>query len=163
MPEDKSNEIVKQKFTQFLENRKLRKTPERFAILDKIYSMTEHFDVDTLFDTMIEHGYRVSKATVYNTIDLLLEAGLVRQHRFGNNQAQYEKVNTSSNHHHLICTKCGKIREVKDIDLMEQLDNKKFNKFTTSYYMLYVYGVCSRCQSQEKKMRRTALKENDKK
>ena len=79
MPEEKSKETVKQLFIQFLESRNLRKTPERFAILEKIYTTTQHFDVETLYEAMIQNGYRVSKATVYNTIDLLLEANLVRK------------------------------------------------------------------------------------
>lgn len=150
MPEEKSKETVKQLFIQFLEARKLRKTPERFAILEKIYTTTQHFDVETLYEAMIENGYRVSKATVYNTIDLLLEANLVRKHQFGGNLAQYERV-YNANHHHLICIKCGKVREVKDLDLMSSLNTRKFNKFTTSYYTLYVYGICSRCNQKSKK------------
>lgn len=150
MPEEKSKETVKQLFIQFLEARKLRKTPERFAILEKIYTTTQHFDVESLHEAMIENGYRVSKATVYNTIDLLLEANLVRKHQFGGNLAQYERV-YNTNHHHLICVKCGKVREVKDLDLMSTLNTRKFNKFTTSYYTLYVYGVCSRCNRKSPK------------
>ena len=102
---------------------------------------------------MIQNGYRVSKATVYNTIDLLLEANLVRKHQFGSNLAQYERV-YNANHHHLICMKCGKVREVKDLDLMSNLNTRKFNKFNkfnTSYYTLYVYGICSRCSNKNKK------------
>ncbi len=150
MSEDKSKETVKQLFIQFLETRKLRKTPERFAILEKIYTTTHHFDIETLYEAMIENGYRVSKATVYNTIDLLLEANLVRKHQFGGNLAQYERV-YNTNHHHLICVKCGKVREVKDLDLMESLSARKFNKFNTLYYTLYVYGICSSCNSKAKK------------
>ena len=151
MPEDKSKETVKQLFIQFLETRKLRKTPERFAILEKIYTTTQHFDVETLYEAMTQSGYRVSKATVYNTIDLLLEANLVRKHQFGSNPAQYEKSYNMANHHHLICTKCGKVKEVKDMELLQSLANKKFSRFTTSYYTLYVYGVCNRCAQAEKR------------
>ena len=100
---------------------------------------------------MIQNGYRVSKATVYNTIDLLLEANLVRKHQFGGNLAQYERV-YNTNHHHLICVKCGKVREVKDLDLMSTLNTRKFNKFNTLYYTLYVYGICSRCINKAKKI-----------
>ena len=113
MPEEKSKETVKQLFIQFLESRNLRKTPERFAILEKIYTTTQHFDVETLYEAMIQNGYRVSKATVYNTIDLLLEANLVRKHQFGSNLAQYERV-YNANHHHLICMKCGKVLQKEE-------------------------------------------------
>ena len=91
MIEEKTREIVRQKLSQYLEAKKLRKTPERYAILDKIYATSEHFDVDLLYEMMSESEYRVSRATVYNTIDLLVDAGLVRKHQFGNHPAQYEK------------------------------------------------------------------------
>lgn len=151
MPEDKTREIVKHELTQYLESKGQRKTPERYAILDKIYSISEHFDVDLLFDLMAQTEYRVSKATVYNTVDLLLDASLIRKHQFGNNPAQYERSYNTVNHHHLICTKCGKIQEVKDVELLESISNKKFSKFNTSYYSLYVYGICNRCMQAEKK------------
>ena len=104
MIEEKTREIVRQKLSQYLEAKKLRKTPERYAILDKIYATSEHFDVDLLYEMMSESEYRVSRATVYNTIDLLVDAGLVRKHQFGNHPAQYEKSYNMVNHHHLICT-----------------------------------------------------------
>ena len=152
MIEEKTREIVRQKLSQYLEAKKLRKTPERYAILDKIYATSEHFDVDLLYEMMSESEYRVSRATVYNTIDLLVDAGLVRKHQFGNHPAQYEKSYNMVNHHHLICTRCGKIREVKDPKVLTQ---KKFARFTSAYYALYVYGICSSCtQAERKKLRK---------
>ena len=158
MPEEKTKEVVRQKLTQYLEAKKLRKTPERYAILDKIYSTNEHFDVDSLYDFMVNSKYRVSKATVYNSIDLFVYSGLVRKHQFGNNPAQYEKSYNTVNHHHLICTRCGKVQEVKDQEIIDILSNKKFGKFTASYYSLYVYGVCNRCAQAEKKKKQTVRK-----
>lgn len=151
MVDDKTKEIVRFELTRYLEAKKYRKTPERYAILDRIYSMNEHFDVDFLYDLMANSEYRVSRATVYNTIDLLLDAGLVRKHQFGFNPAQYEKSYNIVNHHHLICTKCGKVQEVKDVELGHSLTNKKFSKFVPSYYALYVYGTCNRCMQAERR------------
>lgn len=151
MVDDKTKEIVRFELTRYLEAKGHRKTPERYAILERIYLMNEHFDVDSLYDLMANSEYRVSRATVYNTIDLLLDAGLVRKHQFGFNPAQYEKSYNMANHHHLICTKCGKVQEVKDAELVQSLTNKKFSKFTPSYYALYVYGVCNRCVQAERR------------
>ena len=155
MIEEKTREIVRHKLTQYLEAKKLRKTTERYEILDTIYATSEHFDVDLLYKMMAKGEYRVSRATVYNTIDLLVDAGLVRKHQFSNHPAQYEKSYNMANHHHLICTRCGKIREVKDPKLLEVLSQKKFARFTTAYYALYVYGICSSCmQAEQKELRK---------
>jgi Fur family ferric uptake transcriptional regulator len=94
--------IVKQKLTEFLEENSQRKTPGRYAILEEIYKIDEHFDIDYLHKLFKEKQFRVSKATIYNTLELLLEAGLVRKHQFGKIQAFYEKSYFNKNHDHII-------------------------------------------------------------
>ena len=131
----------------------MRITPERFTILDKIYSFNNHFDVESLYCILEEEFYHVSKATIYNTINLLIECGLVRRHNFDAQHTKYEKVSISSpNHHHLICTECGKIKEVKDNDFFAYMNAKKYNAFTTNYFQLYVYGICNNCIRKKKRM-----------
>ncbi|MDR2816753.1 MAG: transcriptional repressor [Proteiniphilum sp.] len=140
----KLKQQVKTEFMEYLTLHKHRKTPERFAILDHIYSTRGHFDMDSLYNSMIEVNFRVSRATLYNTIQLLLDCGLVVKHQFGANISKYERAYGNENHDHLICTTCGGVREMTG-DLLATAQLKKIRKFKVSYYSTYIYGTCSKC------------------
>ena len=151
---DKNNlirETVKQKFTEYLTANKCRKTPERYAILDLIYTEQRHLNMETLYEAMKEKNFRVSRATLYNTMQLLLDCQLVLKHQFGNMMAVYERAYSNDFHYHLICTECHKVQEYKDSELRLVIRNKKIKQFTPVQYSLYVYGLCNICTRKQKK------------
>lgn len=150
MDNTKIREQVKNEFTNYLTLHKHRKTPERYAILDHIYSTKGHFDMESLYISMKESNFRVSRATLYNTIELLLSCGLVVRHQFGANVSQYERAYGNENHHHLICLSCGSVKEYKDTDLFTPTQQKKVKRFKINYYSMYIYGICSKCERAKK-------------
>ena len=152
--EENVKETVKQILTDYLQKNGHRKTPERYAILETIYSVEGHFDIDTLYHFMEDEGnFRVSRATLYNTIILLMDANLVIRHQFGSS-SQYERAYKNGTHHHMICTDCGIVTEFEDEKLKQAIVETKLKRFTTTHYSLYIYGMCSKCASAKRKKKK---------
>jgi len=143
---------AKEIFTEFLEKKGQRKTHERYDILKKIYSTDGHFEVESLYISMKNNNYHISRATIYNTLDLLVECDLVAKHQFFNNIAQYEKSYGYKQHDHLICTECQKIVEFCDprIQNIRSMIGELLN-FKVIDHSLNLYGICMDEKCENKK------------
>ena len=132
---------------RYLSEHHKRRTPERFALLEEVFSTAEHFYVDVLCESMEIKGYHVSRSTVYSNIQLFLDAGLVKRHQFGNQPAQYERFlpGVTRTHIHLVCSVCGRVREVRDPSLTSFITDRPYAGFRSASCAVYVYGTCSRC------------------
>ena len=156
---DKVKETVRSTFEQYLQNKGLRKTQERFAILDAIYSIEGHFTMEELMGMMNASKFHVSRATLYNTMELLTDAHLVIRHKF-DNSSQYETSFNMTTHFHRICMSCGSVTEVRDEKLRRVIENAHSKGFSIAHTSLYMYGMCSKCmavkrrrENREKKLR----------
>ena len=137
------------KLTTYLRKKGMRKTPERFAILKEVLDMKSHFAIHDLLEAMEKSGYHVSRGTVYSTVEILCKAGIVRRHLLEQDQALYECQ--TSNHLHLVCAGCGKIKEVSHPELSRLLITMKYPAFKATYFSATLFGYCSSCLRKEKK------------
>jgi Fur family ferric uptake transcriptional regulator len=152
--DEKTYKEVQKSFISYLKERKLRKTEERITILEKVCSFPGSFDICKLHEKLSETKFHVSTSTLYNTLEVFIDAGLVIRHQVNNNSVLYELRILAETHLYLICMKCGALREVENSQFRNNTAGLRTSRFTPEFFLLYMYGVCSKCKrkgSKEKK------------
>ena len=147
MTDESIKSTVRQILTNYLEMENRRKTPERFAILDEIYNTHHHFSLEELGTRLEKAKFYVSRATLYNTMKLLMKLRLVISHHFQGGTL-YEACYKNQSHCHQICTMCGSVLEIPVPEVGAAIENARFHRFRRSGFTLYVYGICSNCQGK---------------
>jgi Fur family ferric uptake transcriptional regulator len=144
---DDIKETVKEILANYLELDNQRKTPERFAILDAVYSIKGHFSLNELGERLEANKFPVSRATLYNTLNLFIKLRLVICHHFQRG-TYYEAIFHNENHCHQICTICGNVTEEVFPNISNAINDAHLKRFRKAGYSLYIYGICSNCQAK---------------
>jgi Fur family ferric uptake transcriptional regulator len=134
------------RFEAYLRSKKLKLTGERMDILAAIFQKDSHFDAEALHSELKQLGHDISRATVYRTLDLLVQCGLVRKSSLGSSHANYEAAREDEHHDHLICLNCNKVIEFYRPDL-ESLQDEicREQQFRPLHHSLQIFGICSNC------------------
>ncbi|MBQ0103225.1 MAG: transcriptional repressor [Prevotellaceae bacterium] len=155
--------LVREELTQYMNRKRCRKTPERYALIDAVYTIGKQFTIDSMQE-YVSQNMRISRVTVYNNLEMFVKAGLVVKHPTPS-MVFYEACYASPTHHQLLCTVCGATTEFLDANITDYVMSMRFKKFFSSNCSVTVYGVCAKCrarQNREKKKLRDKLGENNK-
>lgn len=143
---------ARQIFDKYIEELGKRKTPERYVIMELMLGSPGHHSADDVC-AMLPNSYPISRATVYSTLSLLDDAGLVYSHQI-NGKTLYESAFGREPHHHYICKGCGKIWEFMDANVSDAVAVCKTPRFRKSHSSLYIYGVCNSCYARIYRLRK---------
>jgi Fur family transcriptional regulator, ferric uptake regulator len=144
-----ARELARNRFQEYLRSRRLKVTSERWDVLDEVLASQDHFDARGIVRRIRSRGRHVSRATVYRTLDLLVDARLVSKLEFGDGEAHYEFLFGREQHEHLFCVRCGRIIEFSSPAIEAELAAiaKEFG-FEARSRTVHVFGQCSRCRRE---------------
>src|SRR5437773_769240 len=138
------NKCAKVRFLEFLDRKNLRVTTQRKAIIDTAFGTRQHFTAEQLLTWSRARDRSVSRATVYRTLPLLTESGLVREMDFGKDHKFYDPNYAEHPHHnHIICRDCEKIVEFES-ERIEKLENEISHRlgFSVEAHRLQITASC---------------------
>ena len=137
----------------YIKQHKLRRTYERERVLEYILTIDGHFTIQSVHEEMNKET-PISRGSIYNIIELFLNAGIVVRHPFAGAEAEYETTMRAATHHHRICTSCGAIKEFSDQKFNKAIKNRSFASFEKRFHSIYLYGLCKKCQPKTKKTKK---------
>jgi Fur family ferric uptake transcriptional regulator len=141
-----ANVREKEQFLRFLRDRGQRVTGERLALFDEIFSHHDHIDAEALLEAMKARGLKISRATVYRNLDLLVESGLARKQRLIGRGYLYEHMHAGQQHDHLVCTGCGRVVEFVSPGIVAlQAEICRAHGFVPTRHTLQIAGLCNLC------------------
>ena len=142
--------LLLERFARYLRERRLPVTRQRLQVAQVIFQGGDHPSVERLQHDLAQRGARVGTATVYRTVDLLVESGLVREHDFGEGFRRFEAVPERSHHEHLICQRCGRVVEFASDRVERMLDMiADEHDFLHRRHRVEVYGLCPDCRRRD--------------
>jgi Fur family ferric uptake transcriptional regulator len=146
MAAEKKDQWFWDAWARFLSRRNLKQTQQRQVVITHFLKLNRHVEADTLYDSLRNAGHAIGLATIYRTLNLLKDAGLVEQRLFADGRATFELLDPQLHHDHLICTSCGKIVEFenKEIERLQALVASQHH-YTLSSHRLELYGLCAAC------------------
>lgn len=151
MKQSRNEATFQDRFEQFLITRRKRRTPERRAILAVVEACPSCFTADDVTVRLTATNYRVAPATIYSTLELLCECGIVRRFVLERGVYSYERIDSraSVHHVHLVCEGCGKVKQVRDAELDRSIAARRWTGFSAEDYSLTVTGLCTACQRRQ--------------
>lgn len=144
-----SADTERSQFLAYLRGHGHRVTAERLAVFDEIYAQHGHIDAERLLASLRARGAKVSRATVYRNLDLMVDCGLVRKSRLGQGRFLFEHLHPGQDHDHLVCTRCGRVVEFVSPGIVAlQAEICRAHGFVASRHTLQIHGLCNRCAGE---------------
>jgi Fur family ferric uptake transcriptional regulator len=139
-----------ERFRRYLRDHRLPVTRPRDLVAETVFLSDDHLSVDAIQRRLKERGVRVGTATVYRTLDVLVQSGLVRAHDFGEGYKRYEPMPTQAHHEHLVCVRCGRVVEFANERLERMLPIiADEHAFQHQRHRVEIYGVCRECRQRD--------------
>ena len=137
-------------FRRYLRERSLPVTTQREQVAEVLFAAGGHLSVEDIEQLLRQRGLHVGKATIYRTLDLLAQSGMVHERDFGEGFRRYERAPGHPHHEHLICLRCGKVVEFANekLERMKELIAAEYG-FLHRHHRLEIYGVCRECQQRD--------------